>query len=89
MMQPEQRTRQIIDVFLRERGIVYDTVIYTSNLQAIMELVSMGYGVAFIFETHLRHRVPTQPIACYSFGEPRVLSDFVAAYRKGSYSKRQ
>ena len=88
MMQPEQRTRQIVDSFLHERGIRFENVIYTSNLQAIMELVAIGYGVAFIFETHLRHRAPTQSIECYSFGEPKMLSDFVAAYRKGSYLPR-
>ena len=85
MMQPEQRTRQIVDSFLHEQGIRFQNVIYTSNLQAIMELVAIGYGVAFIFETHLRHRVQTQPIERYSFGNPKMLSDFVAAYRKGSY----
>ena len=26
-----------------------------------------------------------RPIDCYSFGEPRMTHDFVAAYRKGSY----
>ena len=88
MMQPEQRTRQIVDSFLHEQGIRFQNVIYTSNLQAIMELVAIGYGVAFIFETHLRHRVQTQPIERYSFGNPKMLSDFVAAYRKGSYLPR-
>lgn len=85
MMEPEQRTRQFMDGYLRERGIVYGNVLYTSSLPAIMELVSIGYGVSFIVETHLEHRVKNLPIDCYSFGEPRVLSDFVAAYRKGSY----
>ena len=85
MMYPDQRTRQITDAYLRERGINFENVLYTSNLPAAMELVALGYGVAFVFEVHLRHRVQTRPIECYSFGEPRTSTDFVAAYRKGSY----
>ena len=85
MMKPEHRTRQIIDNYLRDHGIQLENVLYTGSLPAIMELVSVGYGIAFIFETHLLHRVKNQPIDCYSFGEPKMTSDFVAAFRKGSY----
>lgn len=84
-MMPEQRTRQITDDYFHEHGLKFENIMYTSNLRAIMELVAVGYGVSFIFESHLRHRVVTQPIDCYSFGEPKTSSDFVAAYRKNSY----
>ncbi len=84
-MMPEQRTRQITDDYFRDHGLQFENIMYTSNLPAIMELVSLGYGVAFIFESHLRHRVVTRPIVSYSFGEPKTTSAFVAAYRKGSY----
>ena len=84
-MMPDQRTRQITDDYIHEYSLEFENVMYTSNLPAIMELVSIGYGVSFIFESHLQHRVVTQPIDCYSFGEPKTTSDFVAAYRKNSY----
>ena len=87
-MRPQQRTRQITDSILREEGIRFDNVLYTGNLPAIMELVALGYGVSFVHEAHLRHRSGTLPIDCYSFGNPRVVSDFVAATRKGSYISR-
>ncbi|MDE7243875.1 MAG: LysR family transcriptional regulator, partial [Oscillospiraceae bacterium] len=64
-------------------GLHFDNVIYTSNMPAIIDLVSAGYGAAFIFEPHLRHHPAA--IDCYSFGEPRMASNFVAAYRKGAY----
>lgn len=88
MMRPQQRTRQIMDAILREERIKYDNVLCTGNLPAIMELVALGYGVSFIHESHLRHRAETRPIDCFSFGEPRVVTDFVAATRKGSYLSR-
>ena len=74
--------------FLRREGIGFGNVLYTGNLPAIMELVALGYGVSFIHESHLRHRSGSLPIDCFSFGEPRTVSDFVAATRKGSYISR-
>ena len=85
LMMPEQRTRQITDDFFTANNLRFDNIMNTSNMLAIMELVAVGYGVSFIFETHLRHRTVSRPIDCYSFGEPKTCSDFVVAYRKGSY----
>ena len=88
MMRPQQRTRQIMDGILRREGLSFENVLYTGNLPAIMELVALGYGVSFVHESHLRHRAGERPIDCYSFGEPRTVSEFVAASRKGSYISR-
>ncbi len=88
MMRPQQRTRQIMDGILNSQGVTFENVLYTGNLPAIMELVALGYGVSFIHESHLRHRSGSLAINCFSFGEPRTVSDFVAATRKGSYISR-
>ena len=85
MMYPEQRTRQIVDVILRENRIRLSNVQYSTNIQAIIGLIERGYGVSFIFQTHLNHSAKTLPIECYSFGKTRTVCDFVAATRKGSY----
>ena len=85
LMMPEQRTRQIMDDYFRDHDLKFENVTYTSNMPAIIELVSMGYGISFIFESHLRRRAENLPIDRFSFGEPRMASDFVAAYRKGGY----
>lgn len=84
-MLPDSRTRQISEAYFKRHGLQYENCMFTSNLLAIMELVAVGYGVSFIFETHLRHRQVQTPIDCYSFGHPRTTSNFVVAYRKGSY----
>jgi len=88
LMRPEQRTRQIVDSILHENRIHFDNILYTSNIQAIMGLVSSGYGVSFVFDSHLRHRIDDTPIDCYSFGNPCTRYDFVAATRKRSYLSR-
>ena len=88
LMRPEQRTRQIVDTILHEKRIHFDNILYTSNIQAIMGLVSSGYGVSFVFDSHLRHRIDDTPIDCYSFGNPCTRYDFVAATRKRSYLSR-
>ena len=85
MMLPSQRTGQIVNDYLRHEGLQFENVICTSNMPAIIELVAASYGVAFIFEPHLRHHPMAHAVDCYSFGEPRMVSNFVAAYRKGSY----
>ena len=85
MMQPSQRTGQIVNDYLHHRGIHFENVIHTSNMPAIIELVAAGYGAAFIFEPHLQHHPMAASVDCYSFGEPRMVSNFVAAYRMGSY----
>lgn len=85
MMLPTQRTGQIVNDYLHHQGIHFEHVIYTSNMPAIIDLVAAGYGVAFVFEPQLRHRSSGKPIDCYSFGEPRMVSNFVAATRKGGY----
>ena len=85
LLQPEQRTRQITDALCQERRLHFANTVYTSNLPAAMGLVARGYGVAFIFEPHLLHYAEREQIACYSVGRGRVIYDFVAASRKGSY----
>ena len=85
LMQPEQRTRQITDALFQERKLRFEDTVYTSNLPAIMGLVARGYGVSFLFEPHLRHRAERFELDCYSIGQGRVVAEFVAAYRKGSY----
>ncbi len=84
-LMPEQRTRQIVDDYLRDNGLEFADVMVTSNMSAIINLVAVGYGISFIFETHLRHHAGDLPLDMFSFGEPRTCSDFVAAYRKNSY----
>ena len=85
LLTPSQRTRQITDMVLHEQRIQLNDTLVTSNMQAIMGLVAGGYGVSFLFDCHLRHRVDPRPIACFRFGEKETLCDFVAASRKGSY----
>lgn len=85
LMQDTQRTGQIMKGYLQQSGVEWGQVLRTSNLPAIIDLVAEGYGVSFIFESHLRHHARGQEVDCYSFGEPRAASNFVAASRRGSY----
>lgn len=85
LMKPEQRTRQILDSALRENGIHLKNTVCISNMQAIMGLVSAGYGASFILDAHLKHRLDQRPVVCFRYGREKVLGHFAAAYRKGSY----
>ena len=84
LLSPEQRTGQISRHYLKQAGIDFANSITTNNMPAVISLTEQGWGVSFIFESHLRWHSPKPEIDTYSFGE-RVYSDFVAAIRKGSY----
>ena len=85
LMQPQQRTRQIMDQIFREKHISFGNVLCTSSIPAILGLVSEGYGVSFIFDAHLNHFPDRNRIDCFSLGDPRAHTSFVASVRKGGY----
>lgn len=86
LLSAQQRTGQISRYYLQKSGTKFENVLYIENMPAVMDLVEAGYGVAFIFESHLRYHVYNSGgIDGYSFGNPKVTSDFVAAYRKNMY----
>ncbi len=85
LLSPEQRTGQISRHYLKQAGIDLTNSITTNNMPAVISLTEQGWGVSFIFESHLRWHSPEPEIDTYSFGENGVYSDFVAAMRKGSY----
>lgn len=85
MQVPGQRTRQTADKLCKEQNFVPNVKLETSNIPAAVELAGKGYGCFFVTETHLRHIIQTDPVCCFSVGEPITTVDFVAAFRKGSY----
>ena len=85
LLSPEQRTGQISRYYLKHNNIPFTNSITTNNMPAVISLTEQGWGISFIFEAHLRWHSPTPKIETFSFGSPRVTSDFVAAYRKGTY----
>ncbi|MBQ9008468.1 MAG: LysR family transcriptional regulator [Clostridia bacterium] len=85
LMHPSQRTRQIVDHILHDTGILLPNTLCTSNMSAIIGLVSAGYGVSLLLDSHLRHSQEFPSIDCYSLNLPQSHCRFVAATRKGSY----
>ena len=85
LMQPDQRTRQTVEYILKNQGLQYENVMCVSSIHAIIGLVANGYGVSFVFDTHLDHNSLNHQVERYSFGQNRTTSHFVAAVRKNSY----
>lgn len=85
MQVPGQRTRQTVDQLCKSQNFTPNVKLETSNIPAAVELAGKGYGCFFVTETHLRHIIQTDPVACFSVGDPVTTVDFVAAFRKGSY----
>ena len=85
LLSPEQRTGQISRYWLAKAGIDLSRSITTNNMPAVIALTEQGWGISFVFESHLRWHSPKPEMDTYSFGDGCVMSDFVAAYRRGSY----
>lgn len=82
---PGQRTRQTVDILLKDCGFTPYIKLQTGNIHASVELASMGYGACFVTETHLKHIGLESRLAYFSVGNPCTAVNFVAAFRRGSY----
>lgn len=85
MQIPGQRTRDTIEQLCKKMDFTPTIRLETSNIPAAVQLAAKGYGCFFVTETHLSHINQTEPIACFSVGNPRTTVDFVAGFRKNSY----
>ena len=85
MLHESQRTRRIMDHYLKKQNITFENVMYTNNIPAIMELIAVGYGVSFLSEPHIFYHSLEDSIDCDSCGETRMTSALVVAKRKNSY----
>ncbi|MDR0876418.1 MAG: LysR family transcriptional regulator [Treponema sp.] len=81
----DQRTRYITDKVIHDANVVPKVSLEIHNILASVELASGGYGITFVTETHLRHMHLSEKPACFSFGNPKTMTCFVAAYRSGIY----
>ena len=85
LLSPEQRTGQLARFYLKKNNISLENSVTVNNMPAVISLTEQGWGVSFIFESHLRWHMPVPEIETFSFGEDRVICNFVAAFRKNSY----
>lgn len=82
---PEQNTRHISDKILAEAGLTPKIRLESRNVWATVGLITAGYGIGFLSETHLCLLSRNQRPFCMSVGAPKVTMEFVAAYRKSTY----
>lgn len=85
MQVPGQRTRDTVDQLCKKMDFTPVIKLETCNIPAAVQLAAKGYGCFFITETHLSHINQTEPIVCFSVGDPCTMVDFVAGFRKNSY----
>ncbi|MBQ0001270.1 MAG: LysR family transcriptional regulator [Clostridiales bacterium] len=80
-----QRTGSILDNILQQLDFTFADTMEIRSIPAIRTLIASGYGISFLFESHLKQMAPGEDIDCYRFSKEPVTSDFVAIMRKGSY----
>lgn len=81
IQQPEQRTGQIANDTLKEMGICLKKSLVTSNISAGAKMAAANVGIAFLCDSHLEH-IDLEDVSLFSWGKPRHIVDFTAAYRK-------
>lgn len=85
---PNQHTGEVERHIFEQANIKPPIVLETRNLEASVRLSSLGYGLTFISESHIKHiSFPKTPLF-FSVGQPTTVMDVVAAYvDKNSLSK--
>ncbi len=85
---PEQRSRMACEEVFKNTGFQPNNPIVIKNIWATLNMISSGFGVGMLSDTHPEHlRILPRP-EVFSVGNPPVKMDFVVAYRKGSYLSR-
>ncbi len=82
---PDQRSRMACEEVFKNTGFTPKNPLVIRNIWASLNMVSSGFGVAMLSDTHSEHlRILPKP-EVFSVGNPPVKMDFVVAYRKGGY----
>jgi DNA-binding transcriptional LysR family regulator len=81
---PEQRTGQLSKKIFEEYNMNPKNIIRTRNIETAINLTSVGFGVSFISESHLKHIQNSEKLRFFSIGNPTITSGFIVAYRKNS-----
>lgn len=81
---PEQRTGQLSKKIFEEYNMNPKNIIRTRNIETALNLTSVGFGISFISESHIKHLQNSEKPRFFSIGNPTIMSGFIVAYRKNS-----
>ena len=85
MLSKDLRMSSIVNELMIENRIRPKVSFYTKNVEAACILASVGHGLAFTGEQHIRYTKFDHTPAMFSIGNPVTRRTFVAASRKGAY----
>ena len=85
---PNQHTGEVERHIFQQANIKPNILLETRNLEASVRLASLGYGLTFISESHVKHISFPQTPLFFSVGQPTTVMELIAAYvDKKSLSK--
>jgi DNA-binding transcriptional LysR family regulator len=82
---PAQRTRQMADRIFRDEGIKPNVLLTVKNTNAMIELASKGFGIAFVGEATLWTVPEKENLRCFSVGSPNTEFSLAIALRSAMY----
>ncbi|MCM0650938.1 LysR family transcriptional regulator [Clostridium swellfunianum] len=77
---PNQHTGEVERHIFKQAGINPKIALETKNIEASVRLASLGYGLTFVSESHIKHITLPQGTLFFSVGNPTTTMEVVAAY---------
>lgn len=77
---PNQHTGEVERHIFKLAGINPKIALETKNIEASVRLASLGYGLTFVSESHIKHITLPQGTLFFSVGNPTTTMEVVAAY---------
>lgn len=85
LQSPSHRMGRLALQLFEQNNFSPAKVMSIDNITAAANLAAAGYGVCIISEAHLNNITVNSDYHCFSIGCPCLSSNFVFAYRQGSY----
>lgn len=82
---PTQSIRVFTDAALAYAGVIPIHMFIIENMETATQMAAEGYGVAFNYESYIRHFHYAKPVSCFEVGFSNFSFPILIAYRKGSY----
>ena len=85
LQNPAQSVRTFTDAALAYAGVKPERTFMIENMETAAQMAAEGFGVAFNYESYIRHYQYPKPIRIFEVGFSNFSIPISMAYRKGGY----
>ncbi len=85
LQHPTQSVRTFTDAALAYAGVKPEHIFIIENMETAAQMAAEGFGIAFNYESYIRHYQYSKPIRIFEVGFSNFSIPISMAYRKGGY----